>query len=648
MKFIVWKRGGSSNSLLDYDIVYYNNYIIAAVSLHLPMILAKARQECKDFYEVLDEYLQLIREIHLMTREYLGNMRASTNPIAYCQGGFYQGNLNPNDKIKPLLKYATASFGITALNELNRLYNGKSIREDGEFPLQVMEHINKRLKEFTKEDGMLYAVYGTPAESLCFSGDTEVQTYEGNKQIKDLKVGDLVYSFNEEKHKVELNRVVRSMKTHERAKVLKVTFNTGQEVLCTPNHPFGIRRVSVDESTHQFMDREYIEWVRADKLEIGMRVKSNYLHLNYFGRPECSICYDGRRQLIHDIHAEYFFGPKPEGYIVHHKDEDITNNFIDNLEYMTDHDHKIHHMKDTIGKYCYTSDNQRGENNSFYGKHHSDKTKMMLRNKKKGRAVCQYDLNGKLIKRYECMDDTEQDGFTRHLVKLACCGKNALKTMFMYFGHIYHDFLWYYEGDIVNPVSHLALEENHTVEKIEWYDEEIPTYNIEVENNHNFFIGGNDGILVHNCGTQVKQFRSKYGIVENVSDREYVSNSFHCHVSEDMSGIEKQDKEFRFWELFKGGRIQYVKYDINYNREAVVTYVRRAMRMGLYEGINFTLCYCDHCGHSFVGGETCPKCGSTEQTRIERMNGYLSFSRVHGDTRLNDAKMAEIADRKSM
>ena len=251
-----------------------------------------------------------------MTREYLGNMRASTNPIAYCQGGFYQGYLNPNDKIKPLLKYATASFGITALNELNRLYNGKSIREDGEFPLQVMEHINKRLKEFTKEDEMLYAVYGTPAESLC--------------------------------------------------------------------------------------------------------------------------------------------------------------------------------------------------------------------------------------------------------------------------------------------------------------------------------------------GTQVKQFRAKYGIVENVSDREYVSNSFHCHVSEDMSGIEKQDKEFRFWELFKGGRIQYVKYDINYNREAVVTYVRRAMRMGLYEGINFTLCYCDHCGHSFVGGEACPKCGSTEQTRIERMNGYLSFSRVHGDTRLNDAKMAEIADRKSM
>ena len=44
----------------------------------------------------------------------------------------------------------------------------------------------------------------------------------------------------------------------------------------------------------------------------------------------------------------------------------------------------------------------------------------------------------------------------------------------------------------------------------------------------------------------------------------------------------------------------------------------------------------------------CPKCGSRNLTKIDRMNGYLSYSRVHGDTRLNDAKMAEIAERKSM
>ena len=44
----------------------------------------------------------------------------------------------------------------------------------------------------------------------------------------------------------------------------------------------------------------------------------------------------------------------------------------------------------------------------------------------------------------------------------------------------------------------------------------------------------------------------------------------------------------------------------------------------------------------------CPVCGSRNLTKIDRMNGYLSYSRVHGDTRLNAAKMAEIAERRSM
>ena len=54
-------------------------------------------------------------------------MRASTNPLAYCEGGFYGGHLKPSDKIKPIMKTATASFGITALNELQELYNGLSL-----------------------------------------------------------------------------------------------------------------------------------------------------------------------------------------------------------------------------------------------------------------------------------------------------------------------------------------------------------------------------------------------------------------------------------------------------------------------------------------------------------------------------------------
>ena len=311
-----YERGGMEPADEADKPVFVGRFNIGAVSLHLPMILAQSRSENRDFYEVLDYYLEMIRNLHIRTYDYLGEMRASTNPLAYCEGGFYGGHLNPHDKIKPLLKPMTASFGITALNELQELYNGKSIREDGQFALEVMQYINRKIAQFKEEDGNLYAIYGTPAESLC--------------------------------------------------------------------------------------------------------------------------------------------------------------------------------------------------------------------------------------------------------------------------------------------------------------------------------------------GLQIEQFRKKYGIVENVSDRPYVSNSFHCHVTEDMTPIEKQDCEGRFWELCNGGKIQYVRYPVGYNKGAVRTLVRRAMKKGFYEGVNLSLAYCDDCGHQELDMDVCPKCGSRNLTKIDRMNGYLSYSRVKGDTRLNAAKMAEIQERVSM
>lgn len=311
-----YERGGIEPADEDDVPVFVGRFNIGAVSLHLPMIYAKSRQEGRDFYEVLDYYLELIRQLHLRTYDYLGELKASTNPLAYCEGGFYGGHLGLYDKIKPLLKSATASFGITALNELQQLYNKKSLVEDGQFAIDTLQHINDKINEFKKEDGRLYAIYGTPAENLC--------------------------------------------------------------------------------------------------------------------------------------------------------------------------------------------------------------------------------------------------------------------------------------------------------------------------------------------GVQVQQFRKKYGIIENVSDREYVSNSFHCHVTEDITPIEKQDLEGRFWNLSNGGKIQYVKYPINYNMEAIKSLVRRAMEKGFYEGVNLSLAYCDDCGHEELSMDVCPVCGSKNLTKIDRMNGYLSYSRVKGDTRLNEAKMAEIAERKSM
>jgi ribonucleoside-triphosphate reductase len=256
------------------------------------MILAKARKEGKDFYEVLDYYMELIRKLHLKTIDYFGNKVASTNPMMFMQGGCLGGHLKADEKIKDLLKPMTVSFGIVGLNELQQLYNGKSIIEDGQFALEVMEYINKKEEQFKKEDGVLYATYATPGEQLC--------------------------------------------------------------------------------------------------------------------------------------------------------------------------------------------------------------------------------------------------------------------------------------------------------------------------------------------SLQVTQFRDMFGDVEGVTDHAYMSNSFHCGVWENITPIQKQDYERRFWDLFNGGKIQYCRYPIDYNAKAQKTIVRRAMRYGFYEGCNLELCYCEDCGHEQVEMKVCPKCGSTNLTIIDRMNGLTN------------------------
>lgn len=312
-----YERGGMFPADENDKPIYEGRCNLGAISLHFPMIVAKAKQENKDFYEVLTYYLDMCRNIHKRTFTYLSHKKAGINPLSFCQGGLLNGNIDPDEEIgEDFLRPMTMSFGITALNEASVLYNGKTIVEDNSFAVEVLKFINKYADKYKVEDNILYALYGTPAESLS--------------------------------------------------------------------------------------------------------------------------------------------------------------------------------------------------------------------------------------------------------------------------------------------------------------------------------------------GLQIEQFRKKYGIIKGVSDRPYTSNSFHCGVWEEISPVQKQDIEYPMFHLCNGGNIQYCRYTTDYNFEAMKTLIRRAMDMGFYEGINLQLDYCEDCGASFIDQDQCPKCGSENITRIERMNGYLGYSKVKGRTMYADHKLVEFKDRKSM
>lgn len=147
------------------------------------------------------------------------------------------------------------------------------------------------------------------------------------------------------------------------------------------------------------------------------------------------------------------------------------------------------------------------------------------------------------------------------------------------------------------------------------------------------------------CQTQAEQYNKYVG--KHVYD--YFTNSFHRHVSEDITPFEKQDLEEEAFHKVNGGHIQYVRLDNPENFDAAKAIIQRGMRKGFYQGVNFDSAYCNDCGkHSTNVMWKCPHCGSDNLSVISRVCGYLGYSNVNGKTRMNDGKMKEIADRVSM
>jgi ribonucleoside-triphosphate reductase len=154
------------------------------------------------------------------------------------------------------------------------------------------------------------------------------------------------------------------------------------------------------------------------------------------------------------------------------------------------------------------------------------------------------------------------------------------------------------------------------------------------------------------AGTQLQQFRKEFGVIEGVSDNEYFSNGFHCSVTADISPFEKQDMEYELFHKINGGHIQYVRLDNADNKKAISTLVKRGLKMGFYQGVNFTLATCEECGYRpskiDEADIKCPVCGSHDVTIISRVCGYLGVQYSNGNTRFNDSKLAEVKKRISM
>ena len=147
------------------------------------------------------------------------------------------------------------------------------------------------------------------------------------------------------------------------------------------------------------------------------------------------------------------------------------------------------------------------------------------------------------------------------------------------------------------------------------------------------------------CYTSLKKFRDKYGIIPNVSDREFFTNSMHVPVWHQLSPFDKIDIESQLTGYSSAGCITYVELDtgMEKNIDAMETLVNYAMDKDIpYFAINVPCDTCLNCGYTGEFNDKCPQCSSREIQQLRRVTGYLTGNYK---TAFNKGKQDEVNNR---
>lgn len=146
------------------------------------------------------------------------------------------------------------------------------------------------------------------------------------------------------------------------------------------------------------------------------------------------------------------------------------------------------------------------------------------------------------------------------------------------------------------------------------------------------------------CYTAMKKFKAKYGVIPNVSDRDFFTNSMHVPVWRDVDAFKKIEIESELTGYSNAGCITYVEVPSksSHNIDAMEELVNFAMDKDIpYFAINLPIDTCQDCYYRGEIKDVCPKCGGTKISRLARVTGYLSTD----VSNFNKGKQSEVKER---
>ena len=147
------------------------------------------------------------------------------------------------------------------------------------------------------------------------------------------------------------------------------------------------------------------------------------------------------------------------------------------------------------------------------------------------------------------------------------------------------------------------------------------------------------------CSTALRALRKQYGVIAGVTDRDYLTNSHHVPVWEEVDIFEKLEIEAPFCKYPTGGCITYVELDSTFVKntkaiEQIIDYAFQKLDIP-YLAFNFPIDTCKDCGYQGEFNDHCPECGSENIQQLRRVTGYLTTD-YH---KFNAGKQAEVLQR---
>lgn len=147
------------------------------------------------------------------------------------------------------------------------------------------------------------------------------------------------------------------------------------------------------------------------------------------------------------------------------------------------------------------------------------------------------------------------------------------------------------------------------------------------------------------CFTAMKSLKEQYGVIENVTSHEYLTNSHHCPVWENVSIIKKLEIEAPFCKYPTGGCITYVELDSTFVKntkavEDIIDYAFKKLDIP-YLAFNFPIDSCLDCGYQGEFNDKCPECDSENIQQLRRVTGYLTTDWHY----FNEGKQFEVKER---